>query len=65
MEHYGLLPQLAFRFEFLLCLFQNSVIDNAIESKFFVDDAGADVFVEHDLDAVLSDREIGGITWAE
>jgi hypothetical protein len=30
-------------------------MDDPFERKFFVDQSGADVFVEHDLDAFLGD----------
>ena len=65
MSHYRSLLELAFASQFLLRLFQNSLVDHAIEGEFFIDDTGADVFIEHDLNAVLGYGEIGGIAGAE
>src|SRR5438094_9799710 len=52
------LVQLAFFPEFLLRLLQNAVIDDSIESKFLVDEAGANVFVQHNLDATHRDGKV-------
>src|SRR5947208_5580635 len=57
------LVQLAFFPEFLLRLFQNAVIDDSIESKFLVDEAGANVFVQHNLGAIYRDGKVDCITW--
>ena len=57
--------QTPFVAQLLLRLFKDAVVDDAVESEFLIDQSGADVFVEHDLDAVLGDREVGGVARTE
>jgi hypothetical protein len=50
--------QLPFVFQFLLRLFEDVVVDDSVQSELLIDDAAADVFVEHDLNAIYGDRQI-------
>src|SRR5580765_8558455 len=57
--------QPSFFSQLLLRLFEELIVDHPIQRKVFVDDAGADIFVEHNLDSILSDRQVGRIAGAE
>ena len=41
-----------------LRLFEDVVVDDSVQSELLIDDAAADVFVEHDLNAIYGDRQI-------
>jgi hypothetical protein len=61
----GLRLQPPFVSQFLLGLFQDTVVDDFVQGKLFVDKAAADVLVEHDLNAVQRNREVDGVAGAE
>jgi hypothetical protein len=50
--------QLPFVFQFLLRLFENTVVDDSVQGKLLIDDPAANVFVEHYLNAIYGDRQI-------
>src|ERR1051325_7739848 len=56
-----MLLQTAFAFQFLLGALENALIDDAVEGHLFVDETGANILVEHELDAVGRDRQVRGV----
>src|ERR1051325_10219033 len=58
-----LLLQLSFGAEFLLGNFQDPVVDHAIDREVLIDEAGANVFIEHLLNARDGDRQVRRQAW--
>src|SRR6266478_7913024 len=55
----GLRLQPPFVSQFLLGLFQDAVVDDSVQGKFLVDKSTADVLIEHDLNAIRCNGEVG------
>ena len=52
--------QLTFGAQLLLGDFENPVVDHTIDGEVFFDQTGADIFIEHLLDARHGNRQIAG-----